>query len=451
MKLEGLFQGKNSVLYGSESESVLYEKLSNTIHRGRREELKKLQDKIEQIEHNPAFESETLKEKRNNYLEGLVLNITESCNFNCSYCIFSGNYLGERNHNSSKMDFETAKKGIDLFLPHSTDPALISFYGGEPLINMNLIKEVIDYTLYEYPSKNSSFSMTTNFYDADKHFEDIVKRNINLLVSLDGPKEIHDGNRIHQNGRPTWNKIIENLHALERYSPGYLENYVGASVTCVKTENLEKIVKFFLEESPIRLFRIGGIETKGLKDKEFKKALSNTTSQLSSEFLDYVTKEKIIPDVYRLLFEQQLTLMTMRSKNKLPEQIKLAGSCYPGNRKLFVDTDGKLYMCEKFGRRMPIGDVNEGINHVLIEDAIDEFTNIRNNVCTNNCWAQRICTPCIQSAKDVEGEISEKGLIEMCKNFKLNLLTTIEIYSQISQLDVNYLDEINMAHAQLNK
>ena len=442
-------EGGNSVFFQTANGNVLYEKLANTIHSGKKEDLRILQDKIELVKYNPQFESERLQEKRNEALEGLVLNVTESCNLNCGYCIFSGNYTGERKHNSSKMDFETAKKGVDLFLPKAAKPVLISFYGGEPLLNMELIRDIIDYTIEKYPSEDVSFSMTTNFYDAEKHIKNIVDRNMNILVSLDGPKEIHDENRVHQSGEPTWDNVMKNLEALEKYSPGYLEHHVGASVTCAKTENLGKIVKFFLEESPIRIFRIGGIQKKGLKETTSQRSTTFPINKLSSEFLKYVQDERVIPDPYRLLFEQQLTLMTMRSKKKLPKQIKLAGSCYPGKRKLYVDTKGKLYMCEKFGGRMPIGDLNEGIRNDLVDSAIENFTAIRNQICTNNCWAQRVCTPCIQSSKDIQEGISTRGLEQTCENSKLNLLITLALYSQISQTNNNYLNEINQP--QLNK
>ena len=447
--IKGVIEGNNSVLFRNGKEHVFYEKLSNTIHRGKKDQLKSLQNKVERIDYNPQFESETLQEKRNEALEGLVLNVTESCNLNCGYCIFSENYIGERKHNPSKMNFETAKKGVDFFLPKATKPVLISFYGGEPLNNMKLIRDVVDYTTKKYPSENVSFSMTTNFYDVEKHLKTIVNRNMNILVSLDGPKQIHDENRVNQNGEPTWDKVMRNLKELEEYSPGYLDDHVGASVTCAKTENLEKIVKFFLKKSPIRVFRIGGIEKKGLKETTSQRSTTFPINKLSSEFLKYVQDERVIPDPYRLLFEQQLTLMTMRSKKKLPKQIKLAGSCYPGKRKLYVDTKGKLYMCEKFGGRMPIGDLNEGIRNDLVDSAIENFTAIRNQICTNNCWAQRVCTPCIQSSKDIQEGISTRGLEQTCENSKLNLLITLALYSQISQTNNNYLNEINQP--QLNK
>jgi len=215
MKLEGLFQGKNSVLYGSESESVLYEKLSNTIHNGGGKELSGLQRRVEGIDYRPIFETNSLKQKKDEKIENLVFNVTESCNFNCSYCIFSGNYLEERNHNSSKMDFETAKKGIDSLINKTKNPLLISFYGGEPLNNIGLIEEIIKYVEGDYPNKIYAFSMTSNFYNADKYLKEIVNNEIHINISLDGPKEIHDKYRKTMNGRRTWDKIIRNLGEFE--------------------------------------------------------------------------------------------------------------------------------------------------------------------------------------------------------------------------------------------
>lgn len=96
MKLEGLFQGKNSVLYGSESESVLYEKLSNTIHTGKREELRDLQKRVEEVNYKPIFETSSLKRSQDDPLSILILEVTEQCNLACSYCIYSENYPYER-------------------------------------------------------------------------------------------------------------------------------------------------------------------------------------------------------------------------------------------------------------------------------------------------------------------------------------------------------------------
>ena len=174
MKLEGLFQGKNSVLYGSESESGLYEKLSNTIHRGRRDGLNGLQKRIEEIGYKPIFETSSLRRLQDDPLSILFLEITEQCNFGCSYCIYSENYPNERTETSKNMSFDTAKKAVEGLIPLSKNNIMIGFYGGEPLLNMGLIRQIMNYSKEKFPDKEFGFSMTTNFFNADRYIQEIV-------------------------------------------------------------------------------------------------------------------------------------------------------------------------------------------------------------------------------------------------------------------------------------
>ena len=215
MKLEGLFQGKNSVLYGSESKSVLYEKLSNTIHTGKRERLNGLQKRIEEVNYKPIFETSSLKRMQDDPLSILFLEITEQCNFRCSYCIYSENYPNERIETSKNMSFDTAKKAVDGLVPLSKNNVMIGFYGGEPLLNMGLIRQIMNYSKEKFPDKEFGFSMTTNFFNADRYIQDIVNNRMYINLSLDGPKEIHDKCRRTKNGKPTYDRIMSNLKKIE--------------------------------------------------------------------------------------------------------------------------------------------------------------------------------------------------------------------------------------------
>ncbi len=157
------------------------------------------------------------------------------------------------------------------------------------------------------------------------------------------------------------------------------------------------------------------------------------------DYLDAIISEKD-PGVLKVLFDQDLRHIGARSQRVMPETLMLNGSCYPGKRKLFVDTDGTFYMCEKFGRRVPIGNIEDGINDNLIERAIERFTDIRNNLCSD-CWAGRLCNACIQSAKDSTIDISEKGLSQTCEPRKSQLLMGIDNYVYISQQNHDVLDK----------
>lgn len=437
--IQGIIEGSNSVLFQTPNGSALYERLVNTIHTSSEETLGALRDKIEPVGYSPLFESDTLKREIGKKMSGLVLNVTETCNLACSYCIYSGGYVNERTETRANMDFETAKKAIDLYVPEAEDPTLVSFYGGEPLNRMGLIKKVIDYARDKYTDREFRFSMTTNFYNATNHFQDIVERGIYLLVSLDGPKEVHDKFRITKSGRPTWDRVMDNLRALEKLSPGYVKSHVGQSVTCADPNDILEIIDFFREEDSYSLFRIGGVETKGLLESLAIPSQSHAPA-LALEFLEHISQERPIPNALRLLFEQDLRTVVQRDRKRMPDRIKLLGSCYPGRRKLFVDTDGHLYMCEKFGTRLPIGHVNRGLDQTAIDESIDRFKEIRDNLC-GGCWAQRLCTPCIQSAKDPEGEISEEGLAKTCDFSKQKILTSLALYIEISRRNKKFLED----------
>ena len=423
-------EGRNSVLFQTAEGNILYEKLANTIHHGE-DELEKLQEKIDSIEYNPLFESNSLSQKKGEKLENLILNVTESCNLSCSYCIFSGNYENERLENNSNMSMETAKKAIDLFIPKSKDPALISFYGGEPMKNMSLVKEVINYTRNNFPQKNVAFSMASNFCEADKHIRDIINSEIYVAISLDGPREIHDKYRKFKNGKPTYDKIIENLKKFEDFSPGYSSNHFSYNITYNDVNDILDIVAFFQKNEELMGARISGLEPKGLK-VSLKPVDNSVVFNLSLDYLEKILSEKD-PRILRGFFDQKLRNIASRSREIMPEQLKLNGCCYPGNRKLFVNTNGDFYMCERFGDRVPIGDINKGMIQDHINKSIEKFLYIRNANCTKDCWAQRICTPCIQSSKDTKEDISEYGLSQTCDSAKSQILIALAQYVSLAK------------------
>ncbi len=437
--LKGVVEGQNSLLFETPEGTIFYEKLANTIHFGKKEKLSGLQKEVESVKYSPFFESDSLKNLKGKELEGLLLNVTERCNFSCTYCIYSGNYINERKNNSKDMDFETAKKAVDLFIPKSEKRALIAFYGGEPLENMNLIKKVIKYSKEKYPQKEIVFSMTTNFYNGDKHLQDIVDNRLYLNISLDGPKEIHDKFRKHKNKGPTWDKIVDNLNKLEESSPGYIESHVGMSTSCADSKDFNRIMNYFLENEQFKVIRIGGIEQKGLNDFS-KERNSLEVTEAIQKYINILSLGKIPPGILRNIFDQKLKVLSNRNKEKMPEKLMLNGSCYPGNRKLFVDTSGEFYMCEKFGRRAPIGDINNGLREDLVESYIDGFKDIRNSLC-KECWAQRICNPCIQSAKDPNGELSLEGLSETCNNSKSEILFNLSIYTTLLNTNKEFFEK----------
>jgi len=376
--------------------------------------------------------------RRNDRFDALLLNATESCNLACEYCIYSGQYKNERTETTSSMGIDVAKRALDIFLPQSSDFPYVGFYGGEPLCNMPFIKAVIDYTRISSPDKKLVFSMTTNFCDMDRYLEYIVNNGIYINMSLDGPKEVHDKFRKYKDGRPTHSKIMRNLEMVEEYAPGYIESHFSQNVTVHDINDLPRIIDFFRKMRRFTVSRISRTEIKGLNNPRNSNQKVNNV-QYVFDYLEAIVAEED-PGILKVLFDQDLKHIAARSQKVMPETLMLNGSCYPGRRKLFVDTDGTFYMCEKFGKRVPIGNTEEGINEDLIEDAIKRFTDIRNNLCSD-CWAGRLCNVCIQSAKDSVSDISEKGLSQTCETKKSQLLIGMNLYVFISKRNHNRLSK----------
>lgn len=160
-----------------------------------RNELKKLFDAgflsgnhVERIEH---YHTSDLAYQVKNRMNELVLQVTQACNLSCSYCPFANKTenVYQRNHSGKKMDWETAKKSIDLFEECSTeiDEVSITFYGGEPFLNFPLIQKVIDYSNKLFTGKKVRYALTTNgTLLTDEIIDFIYKNNISVMFSIDG-------------------------------------------------------------------------------------------------------------------------------------------------------------------------------------------------------------------------------------------------------------------------
>lgn len=158
-----------------------------------------------------------LKVKLERNIRMLTLQLTQSCNFRCDYCIYSGNSSYNRAHSHNSMSISTAKHAIEFFKMHSIDNSnpVVAFYGGEPLLRFNEIKLITQYAEQVFEGKHISFRITTNcsllseemvkfFFDSGHEFY--------LLISLDGPQQIHDKSRHYANGKSSYQTVIDNVH-----------------------------------------------------------------------------------------------------------------------------------------------------------------------------------------------------------------------------------------------
>lgn len=363
-------------------------------------------------------------------LNTMTLQITQQCNLRCSYCVYSGNYLN-RSHSQKEMDIETAKKGIDFVIEHSKNsPKLnFSFYGGEPLLRFDFIKECVKYARERSEGKEVTFNMTTNAtLINDEIIEYIKENNISIAISMDGPKEIHDKNRLFANGKGSFDKIIENAKKIKDRYPEFSDTHLGFNVVMDGETDFNCINDFFVNYDTVKDSYVNAsvVNTMGALDEDEGKITEDFIRKHQYEKfkvllheLGKLKKEHVSPIVLKDFIKTKDILHKKREVSKLvPEKIHPGGPCVPGLSRLFMDVNGQFYPCERISEEsasMKIGAIDSGFDTEKIKRIVN-VGELTEEKCLN-CWAYRYCTLCASFADD-NGELSGKRKSEFCSEVK---------------------------------
>ena len=158
----------------------------------------------------------TFKERSGDVIKALCLHVAHTCNLNCAYCFASqGKYHGER----AVMSPEVGKRALDFLIEHSGSRhnLEVDFFGGEPLMNFDTVKELVAYARMREceTGKRFRFTLTTNGMLIDDDVIDFANHEMsNVVLSLDGRKEIHDRFRVDYAGNGSWERIVPKFQRL---------------------------------------------------------------------------------------------------------------------------------------------------------------------------------------------------------------------------------------------
>ena len=183
-----------------------------------------------------------LKEKNSGVVKALCLHIAHTCNLNCSYCFASqGKYHGER----AMMSFEVGKRALDFLIENSgTRRNLeVDFFGGEPLMNFDVVKRLVEYarSVEKQYNKNFRFTLTTNGMLIDDDVIEFANKAMsNVVLSLDGRKEVHDKFRVDYAGKGSWDVIVPKFQKLVEKRGGK-DYYMRGTFTHHNPDFLEDI------------------------------------------------------------------------------------------------------------------------------------------------------------------------------------------------------------------
>jgi len=344
-----------------------------------------------------------------NSMELLLLELTNSCNLRCKYCVYNSHFKNRRNHGSNSLSTEIAFQAINFLKKHSskTKNISISYYGGEPLLEFGLLKSSVEYAKSIFFDKPLEFSLTTNgtllTLDISRYLHE---NNFKVIVSIDGPEEIHNRFRQDANSKGSFKRTMKGLqNLLEIYRDVASEKiYINMVYTPPFSESrLNRISQLWEEVTwlphdlnlNISYPSSGSIPTEIMKSNCIPEDM-NLQEWSFEKFHDYYIKKSNANPIANSVIEKGLSLLVQRPIFQEPiDEFTLNGCCIPGVRRLLIDTYGNFHICERTSIDTPyIGNISTGIDFNLIEKIfINKYKETITPHCSN-CWAVGICDAC---------------------------------------------------------
>jgi uncharacterized protein len=356
-------------------------------------------------------------------LTDLVFEVTEACNLNCRYCCNGEFYDNHDLRYNNVMSFETAKTIIDYLitlwgssLNHSLmKNVTFGFYGGEPLLNFKLIKNIIEYIESTAPSSlNYKFNMTTNGMLLHRYMDYLVLKNISVLISLDGD-EMNNCYRLTKTGVNSFSQVYKNVQLFRDKYPDFFKLNVNINAVLHNKNSLREIFTFinnkFNKNPYISTLNISEINPK--KCDEFNQIYKNVREETDhiNECDELYSKiELTYPELRNAsLYVMHNSGSFFRTYSDLfyypsKSSILPTGTCIPFSRKMFVTVTGKILPCERIGFRFSLGSVVRNtveINFQNIALMYTEFYLKLKNQCTR-CQGNLLCTECIFHIKNIQ-------------------------------------------------
>lgn len=366
----------------------------------------------------------------NQSLSMLILQATRDCNFDCRYCAFAGGGVYNRVHEKKKMDTATARSAIDFLLARSvnSDELYITFYGGEPFLEFDFIKECVKYVISKARSKKLHFEATINgSLINDYMIEFLEYSSFDLLISLDGPKEIQNSNRrFRHNGAGTYDAVVKNIRSLMEHHRNYFDNHVKFNAVVLNDNMLSLIEDFFLNDIGVDLQKVK-IQYANLSGLDYLRDYPIDSLDLGRMEIKKTKRESYLADVidrysdFKDIFLRRSTLPPLWHHN---------GPCYPGFQRLFVNCEGEFFPCEKVSETcncLKIGNLKDGFDMRKIESLLDIGILTQKECC--NCWAKRFCDICALKCVNYESDRLEyRTKLDMCKKVESQTLQRLKDY-----------------------
>lgn len=375
------------------------------------------------------YENIALNDKSQSYIKAVCLNIIHDCNLRCKYCFADeGEYKGKR----KMMSVEVGKKAIDYVLAKSgpRKNIEIDLFGGEPLMAFNNIKEIVDYGRQQEKiyNKNIRFTMTTNATLLDEEKMEYLDKNMgNIVLSIDGRKEVNDKVRVRCDGSGSYDSILPKIKEMVSKRDKSKQYYVRGTFTRENTDFFNDVL---------------ALANEGFEEISIEPVVLPDEHDLSLREEDL----KTIYGQYDKLYDEMLKRHKEGNGFKFyhfnidlkggPCVYKRISGCGAGHEYVAITPDGEVYPCHQFvGNKDFLLDniYNENFNNELSKDF--RKAHIYNKPKCKECWARFYCSGgCQANNFNFNGDMNIPYEIG-CKMQKKRIECAIALKAKLMELE----------------
>lgn len=357
-----------------------------------------------------ADKADVLKNK-NSDIKALCLHVAHTCNLNCSYCFAAqGKYQGER----ALMSFEVGKRALDFLIENSGNRKNleVDFFGGEPLMNFDVVKKLVEYarSIEKKHNKNFRFTLTTNGVLIDDDVIDFCNREMNnVVLSLDGRKEVHDRLRKDYKGNGSYDLIVPKFQEFVE-KRGDKSYYIRGTYTHKNTDFTNDI--FHMADLGFKELSMEPVVC--APGEEY--ALTEDDLPVLFEQYEILAKEMLKRDSENRGFTFYHYMIDLSNGPCIYKRISGCGS---GTEYLAVTPWGELFPCHQFvgDEKYSMGNIYDGVTNTKMRDRFKKCNVYSRPECAD-CWAKLYCSGgCAANAYHATGDIL--GVYDYgCKLFK---------------------------------
>ncbi|HEY8419108.1 MAG TPA: thioether cross-link-forming SCIFF peptide maturase [Clostridia bacterium] len=353
----------------------------------------------------------------NGDIKSMCLNISHRCNLRCKYCFAKeGTYGGQ----AMDMSEEIAHKAIDFLIAHSGSRRHLEadFFGGEPLLNFDVVKSTVRYAKEQAQKANKTFrfTITTNGAIFNQDQLDFINQNMsNVVISIDGREDVHNYHRTFAGGQDSYQKALKFAQEF-KHIRGEGEYYIRGTYTAHNLDFSEDVLSINdngFDQISIEPVVLPQEHPLAIREEHIEK-IKQEYEKLAREYLKRRKSDKWFNFFHFMIdFEGG------------PCEKKRVSACSAGNEYVAVAPDGLIYPCHQFvgNKEFVLGDLNtwDGASLLPLNNNIRSLlqnSNIHTKPKCQNCFAKYYCSGgCAANNFNYNGDLN-KPLEVMCEIIK---------------------------------